>query len=158
MNKSKWKTYTFWILLTGAAGLVAGLLTREGTQIYGETIVKPPLSPPAILFPIVWTILYALMGIGAARIALSPPSDARANSLRIYLAQLFFNFGWSIIFFDFQAFGAAFIWLVMLWGLILWMILSYAKVDRTAALLQIPYLLWVTFAGYLNFGVWTLNK
>lgn len=74
------------------------------------------------------------------------------------MIQLVFNFFWSIIFFNFQAFGFVFIWLIILWGLILWMILSFRKVDKLAAWLQIPYLLWVTFAAYLNFGVWLLNK
>ena len=158
MKQAKWKSYAFWILLTEGVGLLAGILTRDATQLYGETVAKPPLSPPALLFPIVWTILYAGMGIGAARVALSPPSCARTDSLRVYLAQLFFNFGWSILFFNYQAFGAAFFWLIALWGLILWMILSFLKADRPAALLQIPYLLWVTFAGYLNYGVWMMNK
>lgn len=152
-----WKTYAIWIALTEAVGALAGLLTREATQLYGETMLKPPLSPPAILFPIVWTILYALMGFGAARIYLAPESKERSRSLRLYLVQLAFNFFWSILFFNFQAYGLAFVWLVVLWVLILLMILSFRKVDPLAALLQIPYLVWVAFAGYLNLGVWLLN-
>ena len=116
------------------------------------------MSPPAIVFPVVWSILYALMGIGAARIYQSPASGARSRSLQIFLLQLAFNFFWSIIFFNFQNFGFAFVWLLALWGLILWMILSFRTVDLLAAWLQIPYLLWVTFAAYLNFGVWILNR
>jgi len=118
---------------------------------------KPPLLPPAILFPIVWVILFALMGIGAARIYLAPPSEARSRGLLIFLAQLAVNFFWSIIFFNLQAYGFALLWLLFLWLLILWMILTFRKVDRIAALLQVPYLLWVTFAAYLNLGVWLLN-
>ena len=118
---------------------------------------KPPLSPPGIVFPIVWGILYALMGIGAARIYLAPESRERTRSLLLYFVQLMFNFFWSIIFFNFQRFGFALIWLLVLWVLILRMILAFRRVDKTAALLQIPYLLWVTFAAYLNFGVWRLN-
>ncbi|MCF2677038.1 tryptophan-rich sensory protein [Pseudoflavonifractor phocaeensis] len=105
----------------------------------------------------VWGILFALMGIGAARIYLTSPSRERTSSLRIFLLQLAFNFFWSILFFNFQAFGAALVWLVILWGLILWMITSFHKVDPLAAWLQVPYLLWVTFAAYLNYGVWILN-
>lgn len=141
-----------------AVGAFSGWLTRESTEIYNATITKPPFSPPSTVFPIVWGILFALMGIGAARIYLAPASNARSRSLLIFLAQLAVNFFWSIIFFDWQAYGFAFIWLILLWVLILWMILSFRAVDKTAARLQIPYLLWVTFAAYLNFGVWLLNR
>ena len=158
MKKGKCKNYLFYILLTEAVGLIGGLLIREGTEIYSTTISKPPLSPPAIVFPIAWTVLYALMGISAARISLSEPSALRKRALYIYFVQLAFNFFWSIIFFNFQAFLPAFFWLLALWGLILLMILRFKKIDRTAAFLQIPYLVWVTFAGYLNLGVWLLNK
>ena len=158
MKKSTWKTYIFWILLTEAVGALSGWLTRAATKSHTDTIIQPPLSPPAIVFPIVWGMLFALMGIGAARIYLAPASGARSRSLLLFFLQLLFNFFWSIIFFNFQAFGFAFIWLVILWFLILLMILSFRKVDKLAAWLQIPYLLWVTFAAYLNFGVWLLNK
>lgn len=157
MNKQTWKPYLFGILLTEAVGGLAGLLTREATEIYNSTIVKPALSPPAIVFPIVWAILYALMGIGAARVWMAPLSPARTRSLRLFLLQLGFNFFWSIIFFNFQAFGFAFFWLAALWILIVRMTLSFYEVDRLAAWLQVPYLLWVLFAAYLNFGVWKLN-
>ena len=158
MKKSTWKTYAFWILFAEAVGALSGWLTRTGTQIYNETIIQPSLSPPAIVFPIVWGILFALMGIGAARIYLAPASGARSRSLLLFLVQLIFNFFWSIIFFNFHAFGFAFIWLIILWILILLMIFSFRQVNKIAAWLQIPYLLWVTFAAYLNFGVWLLNK
>jgi tryptophan-rich sensory protein len=157
MNKNTWKPYLFGILFTEAVGGLAGLLTREATEIYNSTIVKPALSPPAIVFPIVWAILYALMGIGAARVWMASLSPARTRSLRLFLLQLAFNFFWSILFFNFQAFGLAFFWLAVLWILILRMILSFYEVDRLAAWLQLPYLLWVLFAAYLNFGVWKLN-
>ncbi len=158
MNKRTWKTYAFWIVLTEAVGALSGWLTREGTKIYSTTIVQPPLSPPAIVFPVVWVILFALMGIGAARVYSAPASAARSKSLLAFFIQLAFNFFWSIIFFNMQAFGFAFFWLLALWALIVWMILSFRKVDQVAAWLQAPYLLWVTFAAYLNFGVWMLNR
>ena len=157
MKKSTRKTYAFWILLTEAVGALSGWLTRTATKSYNETITQPPLSPPSIVFPIVWGILFALMGIGATRIYLSPASSARSRSLLLFLIQLAFNFFWSIIFFNFQNFGFALAWLLLLWVLILWMIAAFWKVDRPAALMQIPYALWVTFAAYLNFGVWALN-
>ena len=157
MKHHTWKIYAAWILLAEAVGGLSGWLTRDGAKAYSESIIQPPLSPPALVFPIVWGILFVLMGIGAARIYLAPPSRERTNSLRIFLLQLAFNFFWSILFFNLQAFGAALVWLLILWGLILWMIVSFRKVDPLAAWMQIPYLLWVTFAAYLNYGVWMLN-
>ena len=155
--KQNWKTYLFWIGLAEAVGGLAGFLTREGTQIYRYMIEKPPLSPPAIVFPIVWSLLYVLMGIGAARVSLTVKSDQRSVALNLFIVQLVVNFFWSLIFFNAQAFGFAFLWLLLLWLLVLWMIMAFRLVDRPAAWLQIPYLLWVTFAGYLNYGVWQLN-
>ena len=158
MKISALKTYAAWILFSEAVGALSGYLSREGTKLYNTTIIQPPLSPPSIVFPIVWSILFALMGIGAARMYLSPPSPARTRSLLLFLLQLAFNFFWSIIFFHFQSFGFALIWLVALWVLILLMILSFRQVDPLAAWLQLPYLLWVSFAAYLNFAVWLLNE
>ena len=158
MKKHSWRTYAFWILITEAVGALSGWLTKEGTKIFNESIIQPPLSPPSIVFPIVWGTLYALLGISAARIYMSPQSQARSKGLNLYIAQLAVNFTWSIIFFNFQAFGFAFIWLLLLWTLVLWMILTFREVDSVAARLQIPYLLWLTFAAYLNLGVWYLNR
>ena len=145
------------ILLSVGVGILAAVLTSGGTDLYIGTLVKPPFSPPAVLFPIVWTILYTLMGVSTARIWLSPESVERSRGLNLYIVQLIVNFFWSLIFFNTQAFGFAFIWLLLLWVLILLMILSFYKTDKLATLLQIPYLLWVTFAGYLNYMIWLLN-
>ena len=158
MKTNAWKTYAFWIALSEGAGLLAGLLTREAAAQYGAFAAKPPLSPPAILFPIVWTVLYALMGIGAARVARTGVSRERSRALLLFGVQLFFNFFWSIFFFALQAYGFAFFWLLALWALILAMTLTFRKTDAFAAALQIPYLVWVAFAGYLNLGVWLLNR
>ena len=157
MNNRPWKTYLLWILLAEGVGALSGWLTRDGTRLYTQLIVQPPLSPPAPVFPVVWVLLFALMGIGAARVRLAPPSPARTRGLALFWIQLAFNFCWSLIFFNWQAFGFALAWLAVLWVLIAGMILLFRQADRTAALLQIPYLLWVTFAAYLNFGVWMLN-
>ena len=150
--------YLPWIMATEAVGILSGLLSRNGTQIYSEMTEKPALSPPAILFPIVWTALYALMGIGAARVDGAQPGPDRSRALNVYVIQLVVNSFWSLIFFNARAYGFAFLWLLLLWVLIAVMILSFRRVDRTAALLQIPYFLWVTFAAYLNYGVWQLNR
>lgn len=155
--KQTWKTYALWILLAEAVGGLSGFLTREGTQIYNQTVTQPPLSPPALVFPIVWGILYALMGIGAARIYLSPESPVQKKGINLFITQLVVNFFWSLIFFNAQAFGFAVIWLLILIALVVWMILTYRKVDPLAAWLQVPYLLWLCFALYLNIGVWYLN-
>ena len=157
MKHRNWKTYAVWILLAEAVGGLSGWLTREGTQSFSQSVAQPPLSPPPILFPIVWGILYALMGIGAARISLTPHSGERSRGLNLFIAQLIVNFFWSPIFFNARAYGFALLWLLVLLGLVLWMTLTFARVDRAAALLQIPYLLWLGFAAYLNWGVWRLN-
>lgn len=141
-----------------AVGALSGWLTREGTQIYAQTVVKPPLSPPGWVFPLVWALLYALMGIGAARIYQKSPSKTRSLGLNLFITQLAVNFFWSPIFFNLQAFGLSFFWLLLLWGLVLLMTLTFRKSDLLAAKLQIPYLLWLTFATYLNLGVWYLNR
>ncbi len=157
MDKKKLKTYVLFILFTELIGIVAGLFTSMGMDDYKQA-VKPALTPPDIVFPIVWTILYALMGISAARIWLSKPTKERNHGLIIWGAQLFFNFFWSLIFFNLQAYGFAFFWILILWALIVAMIYTFNKTDRLAAFLQIPYLLWVTFATYLNLMVWVLNR
>lgn len=158
MKKHAWKIYAFWVILSEAVGGLSGWLTREGMKLFNAAIIQPPLSPPSVVFPIVWGILYALMGIGAARVSMAPESRVRSKGLNLFIAQLVVNFFWSLIFFNAQAFAFAFVWLLLLWVLVLWMILTFYKTDPLAAKLQIPYLLWLTFAAYLNFGVWYLNR
>ena len=157
MNKKTIPVYAFWILLAEAVGLLSGWISRSGTVMFQETALQPPLSPPAILFPIVWSILYALVGISATRISLAPPSTERDQGLNLFVAQLIVNYFWSLIFFNARAYGFALLWLLLLFGLVLWMTLEFRKTDPLASLLQIPYLLWLAFAAYLNYGVWLLN-
>ena len=156
--KRTWKTYAFWILLSVGIGALSGFLSREGAGTFNETVVQPPLSPSAWLFPVVWSILYVLMGISATRISLAPDSPQKKQGLNLFIIQLVLNFFWSLIFFNLQAYGLAFLWLVALWITVFLMILSFRKADPVAALLQIPYLIWLTFAAYLSFGVWYLNR
>ena len=151
-------TYLFWILLTEAVGAAAAILTRDGMEFYKTQVVKPALSPPPIVFPIVWGILYALMGIGMARVVLSARSSERSDAIQVYLIQLAVNFAWSIIFFELRAYLGALIVLALLLGLVIWMLLRFRRVDRPAARLQIPYVLWTAFATYLNLSVWLLNR
>ena len=158
MNKSKWKIYTAGVLITEAVGALSGWLTREGTKSFQSSVNKPPLTPPPAVFPIAWGILYALMGVGAARIYMTEKTAERSKGLNLYIIQLVMNFFWSLIFFNAQTYGFALIWLLVLWALVLWMTLTFKKTDSLAAYLQIPYLLWLAFAAYLNLGVWYLNS
>ena len=156
-TKQKLKTFGVSILIAELVGGLSALLTRTGTKMF-ETIPKPDITPPAIVFPIVWGVLFALMGISAALIYMSPPSVNKNHSTIIYVCQLLVNFFWSIIFFNFQAYGFAFIWILLLLALIILMIYKFYQVNKFAALLQIPYLIWVAFATYLTFNIWILNK
>lgn len=155
----KIKTYVISILIPLAVGGLAAFLTRNNMMLYDD-ITKPPLAPPAILFPIVWTILYILMGISSARIKLNEKKQKKlvSEALLVYWIQLAFNFFWSLIFFNARAFLGAFLWLVILWVLIAFMIWKFSKIDTPAAIMNIPYLLWVTFAGYLNLMIYILNR
>lgn len=157
MNIKKSLPYLISAGIALAVGALSALLSMNGMEMYTEDLVKPPLSPPAWLFPVAWTILYVLMGVGAARIWMLPESETRSKGLNLYVAQLVVNFFWSLIFFNAQAYGFAVIWLFLLWGLVLLMILQWRKIDQVAANLQIPYLIWLTFAAYLSIGVWILN-
>ena len=154
----KIKPFVISIAIALGVGGLSALLTSGSMDIYSD-IVQPPLAPPAILFPIVWTILYTLMGIGAALVwnkKVEQPKEVQ-DALIVYAVNLFMNFFWSIIFFNMRAFLFSFIWLVLLWVVILIMILKFRKVSPAAAYLQIPYLLWVTFAGYLNLAIFVIN-
>lgn len=154
--KIKWSSLIWNLLIPLGIGALAGFLTRGSMGVYHQ-LNQPPLSPPALAFPIVWTILYLLMGVSAYRIGRVGPSPMKNQAITVYAVQLLFNFAWTIFFFNMRAFWFSFLWLVILWALILIMILKFNKLDRPAALLQLPYLFWVTFAAYLNFGVALLN-
>ncbi|MDF2656571.1 MAG: tspO [Bacillota bacterium] len=144
------------ILISVGVGTLAGFLTMNSMEAY-DAVSKPDLVPPNWVFPIVWTILYILMGISAYLVYVSE-SPYRNSALRIYAIQLAMNFLWSIIFFNLQMYLLAFIWLLLLVVMIVFMILSFYQVNKTAAYLQIPYLLWVLFAGYLNLSIYLMNR
>ncbi len=156
--KKQTKSYIIGILIPLAVGGISAFLTRESMDIYSK-IEKPPLSPPGILFPIVWTILYVLMGLGSAIIWNNgfKGIEKRNSALTVYAVQLIFNFFWSIWFFNLEAYLFSFVWLVVMWLLIILMIVLFSKINKAAAYLQLPYLLWVTFAGYLNLMIYILN-
>ncbi len=139
-------------------GLISGLLTRGGMMSFA-TLNQPPLSPPAWLFPVVWTILYTLMGISSYLVLVSEgESKERTDALAVYFYQLVVNFLWPVFFFSFQWYLFAFVWLLFLWVLVAIMIWRFWSISKVAAYINIPYLIWLTFAAYLNFGVWWLNR
>ena len=158
MKKRPWLVYLFWIGTALLVGLLSALLTCNAQMEFSQTVKQLPATPPAVVFPIAWTVLYTLMGIGAARVYLSEPSRERSLGLLLYGAQLAVNFLWSSVFFNLQAFGFALVLLLALWLLVLAMTLTFWETDKAAALLQIPYLLWLILAAYLAFGVWILNQ
>lgn len=157
MKKINWKLLIICIAIPLAVGRLSALLTKDNMIMF-QYIRKPALSPPAWLFPVVWTILYTLMGIASYLIVVSDaaPKEIR-GALIFYALQLFFNFLWSIVFFNLEAYLFAFIWLILLWALILITTVRFFRIDRRAGWLMVPYLLWVAFAGYLNYAIYKLN-
>ena len=155
----KIKPYVLSIAIALGVGLLSAILTGGSMDAY-RGINKPPLNPPMVVFPIVWSVLFILMGIGSALIFTNRSKDKSSaySALKIYGLQLIVNFFWSIIFFNMQAYLFAFIWLLLLLALIIAMIIQFRKICSAAAYLQIPYLLWVIFAGYLNIMIYILNK
>lgn len=152
------KPKKFWLSLALplAVGGLAALLS--GGMGDFKNMQQPPLSPPGWVFPIVWTILYLLMGYSAYRVYSSEKPQAQINrALTLYGIQLALNFIWPIVFFGFHAYLLAFFVLILLWGAIFLTMRAFASLDETASDLLIPYILWVTFAGYLNIGVYFLN-
>lgn len=161
-KKSKIIACVVAIVVPLVVGGISAFISSNAMNAFG-TMKQPPLSPPAILFPIVWTILYIMMGISNYLIWAKNLSDerlikARRKAIILYGIQLFMNFCWSPIFFNGGYYYFAFAWLVVLWALILILIIIIWKLSKTAACLLIPYLLWTTFAGYLNIMIAILNR
>lgn len=153
----KIRVYVVFAAIALAAGGLAGLLSGSEMADF-EALRKPPLSPPGWLFPVVWSMLYVLMGVGAGRVWRASSGELRRDAIYLWGAQLLVNFFWTIIFFVFQYRLFAAVWLALLLTLVIAMTLKFAKIDKPAAYLQLPYLLWLCFALYLNLGVWYLNK
>ena len=140
------------ILIPVLLGSIIGLIIN--TDSY-DIIIKPVLSPPDWLFPVVWTILYVLMGISSYLIYRDDGIGSEA--LGVYKLQLFVNLMWSIIFFVFKFYLVSFVWILILDVLVIYMIIKFYRINKTASYLQIPYLLWILFASYLTLGVYLLN-
>ena len=156
-NNIKWKKLLPALILPLALGALSSWLNRGAMAKYAA-LNQPPLSPPGWLFPVVWTLLYLLMGLAAYLVAVSPASGRRRERARsLYLLQLGFNFFWSSLFFGLGAWLAAFLWLLLLLGLSLICCLLFWHIDRRAGALLLPYLLWLLFAAYLNLSLWLIN-
>jgi len=153
----KWKPLIIALAIPLAVGGLSALLSG-GMDTY-KTLNQPPLSPPGWIFPVVWSVLYLLMGYASYRVYTSDsPQPEVKKALTAYGIQLFLNFLWSPVFFGLQWYWVAFVLLVLLWIAIYLTMHLFGQIDDTAENLLIPYLLWVTFAGYLNLGVWLLNR
>jgi Tryptophan-rich sensory protein (mitochondrial benzodiazepine receptor homolog) len=153
MNNKNKSDFILFLLIPLAVGALSALFI--GTMSY-SSFQKPAVSPPSWLFPIVWTILYILMGISSYLIY-SSNNAGKTKALTTYGLQLVFNFFWSILFFRYSLYFFAFLWLLALILLIVIMIYQFYKISPLAAYLQIPYLLWCIFAAYLNYGIYRLN-
>lgn len=153
----KWKQLLPALMLPLALGGLSAWLNRGAMADYAA-LNKPPLSPPGWLFPVVWTLLFLLMGLASYLVAVSPVSDRRrGRALRLYLVQLGFCFFWGSLFFGLGARFAAFVWLLLLLGLALVCCLLFWHIHHRAGALLLPYLLWLLFAAYLNLSLWLIN-
>lgn len=141
-----------------AVGGLSAYLTMGAMETF-ESLKQPPLSPPGWLFPVVWTALFALMGIASYLVVRSPaPERTVKRALIFYGIQLGLNFFWTILFFNLGLYLVSFFWLILLWCVILLTTLQFAAIRRLAGYLMIPYLIWVAFAGYLNLAIFWLNR
>ena len=155
--KIRWKTLIFNLAVPLITGAVSGFLTRSAMQQYGQ-LNQPPLSPPSAVFPVVWTTLFLLMGISAYLVTLKRSAGLKSFDLpAVYWIQLIVNFIWPLIFFNLAIYGIALAWLILLIILVIYMIFQFHDITPAAGWLQVPYLLWLIFAGYLNAGIWLLN-
>lgn len=142
------------ILLPVLIGALVGIIT-SGSMDY-NMLQKPSLAPPGAVFPIVWTILYILMGVSYGILKVNNQTDEEIDW--IYYIQLAINALWSIIFFNFKWRLFAFVWIVLLAVAVISMIRKFYNKNKISGLLQIPYILWVIFAAYLNLGFYILNR
>jgi len=156
MERFQWRSCVKSVILTEAVGFAAGLITKNGVDSYMMYAEKSTLTPPGWVFPVVWSILYALMGIGIC-IVLQSGIKGTDRCTNLYIAQLTVNFFWPLLFFNANAYGFSLIWLILLLLLVILMTVCFAKKKPIAALLQVPYILWLLFAAYLNAAAWLLN-
>lgn len=159
MFKKKVLPFIIFIAVALAAGGLSALLSMDGMRD-AASLLQPSYTPPAWLFPVVWTVLYILMGVSAALVWQKGADDpaARCKAIWAWAIQLFFNAMWSIIYFKLELRGLAFFWILALIALVFIMIVRFWRISKAAALLQIPYFAWLCFAARLNLAVWLLNR
>ena len=151
MSKIQVKPLVVSLLISNGAGIIGAILTKGSMEQY-RNLYKPPFAPPGWVFPVVWTILFILMGIAAYFVYISESPDKWVG-LKLYLIQLLLNIGWSFIFFRLNAYQLSFAWLLLLWYIVFLTTKEFYKVDTRAGILMIPYLVWLTFAAYLNLAI-----
>jgi translocator protein len=148
-----------WVFLSEAAGLIGSVFTAQSIPTWYAQIIKPTFAPPNWVFGPVWTTLFALMGIAAYLVwKTQKRSSARQIALGLFAFQLVLNVVWSLVFFGLRNPGLAFLEIILLWLAIAATMYSFARVSKPAAFLLVPYLVWVSFAGFLNYRIWQLNK
>ncbi len=152
----KCRSFLYSSAITFIFAILGGIVTYIGMPRFQNT-VQPPLSPPAYLFPIVWTLLFLLMSVSAA-IIYDSDDEVSPKALFLYMIQLTLNFWWCVLFFGFRLYFFSFIWLLLLLLTVFVMTVLFYRVNKLAGILQIPYILWLMFAAYLNFGIWFLNR
>ena len=152
----KCRSFLYSSAITFIFAILGGIVTYIGMPRFQNT-VQPPLSPPAYLFPIVWTLLFLLMSVSAA-IIYDSDDEISPKALFLYMIQLTLNFWWCVLFFGFRLYFFSFIWLPLLLLTVFVMTVLFYRVNKLAGILQIPYILWLMFAAYLNFGIWFLNR
>lgn len=151
--KIQWKKLLISLLIPLSVGALATLFTRNGIQSY-NSINKPALSPPAWLFPVVWTILYTIMGITSYIVSTSKKSPTEKNkALTFYFIQLAVNFIWPILFFNFDAYYLSLLWIVLLLILVIITAFKFYNINQLSGYLWIPYIIWLCFATYLNYNI-----
>lgn len=157
MSREFYKYLFFSVFLCLGGGWLSGLVTQQGVNDWYRYLIHPPGTPPNIVFPIIWTILYLLMAISLA-LLLSSPSKNKKTPILLFALQLILNFGWSWLFFGMRSPLMALIDLTFLWICIVGTIVSFKKHSAASAYLLVPYLAWVTYAGYLNLFIWIKNS
>ncbi len=155
--KSNIKLLLVCIAIPVIVGGISAALTSNSMGNFA-VLNKPFFAPPAWVFPVAWTILYTLMGISSYLILKSvAPKEEIEGALKVYVAQLAVNFLWSTFFFNLEWYLFSFFWIILLWMLVLLMIMRFKKINKTAAYINIPYIIWLTFAAILNLSIWLLN-
>ena len=149
--KFQWKALVASLAISLGTGFLSSLLTPNVREEYARTY-QPPFAPPGWVFPVVWTILFILMGL-AAFLVYDSNAPGRMGALKLYLLQLALNLLWPVLFFRFHAYLPAFLWLVILWFAVFILVKKFEEIDELAGRLMLPYLAWLTFAAYLNLSI-----